>query len=132
MDRIIEMDITAPWFRPALLMALGLNWLWTAAVCLGPSFNWGLTIMAEAGVQGWLASLAVIGGALCDAALGLALLFKRWRRKALLAQLLLMVAYTLFISVVLPHYWFDPYGGVAKNLVLMIVTLWLHGQEAVR
>jgi hypothetical protein len=86
--------------------------------------------MAEAGATGWLASLAVIGGAGCDAVLGLGLLFKRWRRRVLMAQLVLMVAYTLFITLVLPHYWLDPYGGVSKNLVLIIATLWLYGQEA--
>jgi len=124
--------VQTDWLRPALLGTLVFTWLWTAVVCLGPGFDWGLRIMADAGVSGWLASAAVIGGALCDGVLGAGLLFKRWRRKALLMQLLLMLAYTLFISVVLPHYWFDPYGGVSKNLVLMIATLWLYGQEAGR
>jgi len=36
-----------------------------------------------------------------------------------------MAAYTLIISFVLPHYWFDPYASVAKNLVLMVASLWL-------
>ncbi len=117
------------WLRPALLAALVLVWLWTAFVCLGPGFNWGVQIMGEAGVSGWLATASVVGGALCDALLGLGLLVRRWRRQALLAQLLLMLGYTLFISVVLPRYWLDPYGGVSKNLILLVVTLWLYQQE---
>ncbi|MGY4492494.1 membrane protease YdiL (CAAX protease family) [Pseudomonas sp. TE3610] len=129
-ERGIEMDIPTPWLRPALLAALLFTWLWTAFTCVGPGYDWGVRIMAEAGASGWLASLAVIGGAGCDAVLGLGLLFKRWRRRVLMAQLVLMVAYTLFITLVLPHYWLDPYGGVSKNLVLIIATLWLYGQEA--
>ena len=61
--------------------------------------------------------------------LGLALLVARWRREALMLQLLLMAGYTVCISVVLPHYWFDPYAAVAKNLVLMVATLWLFWTE---
>ncbi|MNZ46177.1 hypothetical protein D3C78_638510 [compost metagenome] len=113
------------WLRPALLMALMIIWLGTAAVCLGPGYDWGLRIMAEIGVDGWLASSSVIVGALLDAALGLGLLLPRWRRRALGAQLGLMLTYTLFISLILPHYWFDPFMAVGKNLVLMPATLWL-------
>lgn len=115
--------------RPLMLAVLVLIWLGTAAVCLGPGYDWGLRIMAQAGVHGAWATLAVIGGALCDALLGLGLLVRRWRRPALMLQLLLMTGYTLCISVILPHYWFDPYAAVAKNLVLMVATLWLFWTE---
>ncbi len=111
--------------RPLMLAVLVLIWLGTAAVCVGPGYAWGLRIMAEAGVQGTWATLAVIAGAVCDGLLGLGLLVARWRRLALILQLLLMGSYTVIISIVLPHYWFDPYAAVAKNLVLMVATLWL-------
>ena len=111
--------------RPLLLAVMVLIWLGTALVCIGPGYDWGLRIMAEAGVQGVWAALAVIGGSLCDALLGVGLLLRRWRRRALQAQLGLMLGYTLIISLILPHFWFDPYAAVAKNLVLMVATLWL-------
>lgn len=111
--------------RPLLLAVMVLIWLGTALVCIGPGYDWGLRIMAEAGVQGVWAALAVIGGSLCDALLGVGLLLRRWRRRALQAQLGLMFGYTLIISLILPHFWFDPYAAVAKNLVLMVATLWL-------
>ena len=111
--------------RPLMLAVLVLIWLGTAAVCVGPGYAWGLRIMAEAGVQGTWATVAVIAGAVCDGLLGLGLLVARWRRSALILQLLLMGGYTVIISIVLPHYWFDPYAAVAKNLVLMVATLWL-------
>ncbi|BAQ77541.1 epimerase [Pseudomonas sp. Os17] len=111
--------------RPLLLAVMVLIWLGTALVCIGPGYDWGLRIMAEAGVQGVWAALAVIAGSLCDAVLGVGLLLRRWRRRALQAQLGLMLGYTLIISLILPHFWFDPYAAVAKNLVLMVATLWL-------
>lgn len=111
--------------RPALLLVLFLVWFGTALVCLGPGSGWGLRIMAEAGVHGGVASVAVISGALLDGALGLGLLVRRWRRPVLAAQLALMAGYTLLISVLLPHYWYDPYMAVGKNLMLMLVTVFL-------
>lgn len=111
--------------RPLLLAVLALIWLGTAVVCAGPGYDWGLRIMAEIGVYGWAATVAVVSGALADAALGIGLLLRRWRRRALRVQLALMLGYTLIISLWLPHYWFDPFAAVAKNLVLLIATLWL-------
>ncbi|MBV4453269.1 MULTISPECIES: SDR family oxidoreductase [Pseudomonas] len=115
--------------RPLMLAVLVLIWLGTAAVCLGPGYDWGVRIMAQAGVHGIWATLAVIGGSLCDGLLGLGLLVRRWRRRTLMLQLLLMAGYTVLISLILPHYWFDPYAAVAKNLVLMVATLWLFWTE---
>lgn len=115
--------------RPLLLGALAFIWLWTALVCLGPGYGWGLRIMAELGVSGWPATLAVIGGALADAALGIGMLLQRWRPIVLRAQLALMIGYMLVISLWLPHYWFDPFGSVTKNLVLLVGTLWLLWSE---
>ncbi|WP_367373344.1 SDR family oxidoreductase [Pseudomonas lini] len=111
--------------RPLMLAVLALIWLGTAVVCLGPGYEWSLRIMAETGIHGSWAKFAVISGAVCDGLLGLGMLFKRWRRLALRLQLGLMLGYTVCISFVLPHYWFDPYAAVGKNLVLMVATLWL-------
>lgn len=111
--------------QPLLLALLVLVWLGTALACLGPGFAWGLRILAEAGIDGWPARIAVLGGALLDGALGLGLLWRRWRRRALQAQVALMLAYTALITWLLPHYWFDPFQGVGKNLMLLAVSLWL-------
>lgn len=115
--------------RPLFIAALVFIWLSTAVVCLGPGYAWGLRIMSEAQIYGVWASGAVVGGALVDGALGIGLLLPRWRRLALVVQLFLMVGYTAYISCVLPHYWLDPYGAVTKNLVLIVVTLWLWATE---
>lgn len=113
--------------QPLVLLVLVLIWLGTALVCLGPGFDWGLRIMAEAGIHGLPAKVAVIGGALLDGVLGLGLLSPRWRSRALQAQIGLMLVYSLIISVLLPHYWFDPYMAVGKNVALLLLSAWLLG-----
>lgn len=111
--------------RPLLLALMVFIWLGTALVCLWPGYRWGLRLTVEAGITLPFAHLAVIGVSICNAVLGVGLLFSRWRRRAMQAQLGWLAACTLFITLALPHYWFDPYAGVAKNLVLMVATLWL-------
>lgn len=111
--------------RPMMLAVLALIWLGTAFVSLGPGFDWGLRILAEAGLTGPFAQIAAVSGALCDGVLGVGMLIPRWRRRVFQAQLCLMAVYTIIITFILPHYWFDPYAAVAKNLVLMVATLWL-------
>lgn len=111
--------------QPLVLAVLVLIWLGTAFVCLGPGFDWGLRIMAEAGVEGWLARLAVTAGALLDALLGIGLLLGRWRRWALRAQIVLMLGYSLIITLLLPNYWFDPFLAVGKNAAVLLLSLWL-------
>lgn len=118
-------DSVAATLRPLMLLALVLIWLGTALVCLGPGYGWGLEIMAQLGIAGRPAAAAIVAGALLDALLGLGLLWRRWRRLALLAQMGLMLGYMLIISLWLPHYWFDPFAAVGKNLVLLVATLWL-------
>jgi uncharacterized protein YbjT (DUF2867 family) len=113
--------------QPLVLLVLALIWLGTAVVCLGPGFDWGLRIMAEAGIAGLPARLAVIGGALLDGALGLGLLSRRWRSRALQAQISLMLVYSLIISLLLPHYWFAPYMAVGKNFAVLLLSAWLLG-----
>jgi uncharacterized protein YbjT (DUF2867 family) len=116
--------------QPLALLVLVLIWLGTAVICLGPGFDWGLRIMAEAGIDGLPARLAVIGGALLDGVLGLALLTQRWRSRALQAQIGLMLVYSLVISLLLPHYWFDPYMAVGKNFAVLLLSAWLLGLSA--
>lgn len=115
--------------RPVWLGVLAAIWIGTAIVCLGPGFDWGLRIMAEFGVGGGPAAVAVVTGALFDGALGIGLLLRRWRRRALMAQIALMLAYTLLISWRLPHYWFDPFMAVGKNLAILIASIGLLASE---
>lgn len=111
--------------QPLLLGLLVLLWLGTAVASLGPGWDWGLHILAEAGLDGWLAKMLVVSGALCDGALGVGLLLPRLRRLSLQLQIGLMLVYMLLISLLLPHYWADPLQSVGKNLILLPATLWL-------
>ena len=114
-------SLAALWRAP-LLGSLVTVWVGTALVCLGPGRDQGVAMLTGLGVAPGVALGAVSAGALLDGALGLGLLARRWRRAVLLGQMALMVGYTATITLLLPHYWSDPFMAVGKNLVLLVAS----------
>jgi hypothetical protein len=104
---------------PALRFALVALWLvsgWVGFTADGAQ--------VRAVVEGTLlADFAPVLLARATGALDVALalwLASGWRpRAALLLMLLSVAVYTLAFGIATPHAWFDPLGGLAKNLVLL-------------
>jgi hypothetical protein len=86
-------------------------------------------LLARLGLHGDWADLALWSGALLDAVLGLALLVLRRRRGIYRAQLALVLAYTLLISIGLPEFWWHPFGPLLKNIPLLAMILVLHALD---
>jgi hypothetical protein len=59
------------------------------------------------------------GGSALDAVLGGMLLLPRLAPMAARALLVLVAGYTVVLGLGLPALWFDPFGGLVKNLVLL-------------
>ncbi len=112
--------------KPLLLVSLSMLWVFTGWTSL-----WGhpqadsLSLLNRVGVPESWQLLTLYAAASADILLGIALLIKRYQRQALMAQLLLMSAYSLILIILLPEYWLHPFGPVTKNLPLTIVTLML-------
>ncbi|MGD8908099.1 MAG: NAD(P)H-binding protein [Chromatiales bacterium] len=112
--------------RPLLRFTIALTWILAGLVSafIHPQAE-SYAMLAEVGLTGWPAPLALYGAAALDLLLGLATLSNRWLRIALYAELLCMLLYTLIISCFLPAWWAHPFGPVVKNLPLAIATLML-------
>lgn len=116
---------------PALRFCIALVWLWTAIVSFGlyPAKH-SLAMLREVGVSEVLAPIALYGAAMLDLLLGvLTLSLSAPRRRWLwLAQILLIVGYTLIITVRLPEQWLHPFGPISKNLPMLaaLVLLWFY------
>ena len=104
------------WMRGSLAAL----WLGTAWVSL-----WGFprtashALLARMGLHGAQAELALWSGAVLDALLGLGLLVLPRRRRVYQAQLLLVAAYTVMITLWLPEFWLHPFGPLLKNLPVL-------------
>ncbi|MEJ2453121.1 MAG: NAD(P)H-binding protein [Candidatus Thiodiazotropha sp.] len=114
-------------FIPLLLrISLALTWILAGifSAFVFPETQ-SFALLAQAGLGGGVATIALYGAAALDLLLGLATLSGRWLRPALYGQLILMLLYTLIISLFLPGWWTHPFGPVVKNLPIATATLTL-------
>jgi hypothetical protein len=101
-------------------------WLATGALSLGiyPQSE-SLEMLAQVGLHGTTALIALYTGALLDITLGILTLARPapalWR-----AQAAVIITYTAIITVWLPQYWLHPFGPVLKNLPILTMLWLLH------
>ena len=115
--------------KPVLLGALCLVWVGTgAASALLPAAT-ATSLLAGFGLTDWPARCVTLAGAALDAALGLAILSRKLRVRAGIAQLGAMAIYTLLATMVLPRLWQDPFGPLLKNLTVGAAILALLAVE---
>jgi uncharacterized protein YbjT (DUF2867 family) len=121
------------WLLPVLRWSIALVWIWTGIVSLGlyPRAA-SLTLLARTGITGTVADIALYGAAALDLVLGAAILLVRRRRWLWLAQFVLILAYTIIITVKLPEFWLHPYGPILKNLPLLACIALLYCLEVRR
>ena len=103
---------------------LVLIWLVTGALSLGifPVRD-SLALLAQVGLHGMVAEVALYGSASLDLALGILTLLRPSRR-LWRAQAALIVAYSLILLIFMPSYWLHPFAPVLKNLPILLL-LWL-------
>lgn len=110
--------------RPALRISLGLLWLFSGIVSLGVyPLAHSYALLAQVGITGRWAALALYGAALLDILLGIATLARYRIRRIGQVQIVLMLAYSLLISIGPAELWLHPFGPVTKNIPLIVATL---------
>jgi hypothetical protein len=76
-----------------------------------------------------LARLLLYAAAGIDIALGVATLILPRRKLLWLAQIALVLSYTLIITVRLPELWLEPFGSVLKNIPILVALAILYELE---
>ena len=110
--------------QPLLRLSIGLLWLVTGLLSLFVyPVEFSYALLARLGIEGWLAPAALYSAGLLDVALGVATLANVYLVWVGGLQVLMMLGYTLLITVGLPEYWIHPFGPVTKNLPLLVATL---------
>jgi uncharacterized protein YbjT (DUF2867 family) len=110
--------------RPLLRLTLGLLWLFSGIVSLGIyPVEHSYVLLAEVGVTGPAAPAFLYAAALLDIALGIATLARYRIQRVGQLQIVLMVGYSLLISIGPGELWLHPFGPVTKNIPLIIATL---------
>lgn len=115
------------WLAPLLRLSIAVVWIWTAMVSAGlypVADSYGLLV--RTGVPAALAPLMLYGASALDLAFGVATLAwpRRTRSWLWLAQIALIVFYSIVIAWRLPEFLLHPYGPISKNLP-MLAALWV-------
>jgi DoxX-like family len=88
-----------------------------------------LALLARIGIVGTPALATLYLGSTADIALGLLTLFTPsktlWK-----VQALLIIIYTLVISIWLPEFWLHPFGPILKNIPIFTLLWLLYKNEA--
>jgi uncharacterized protein YbjT (DUF2867 family) len=118
------------WLLPLLRASIAAVWIVTGIVSLGLfPIEASYDLLERAGVPRSLAPLALYSAAALDLALGLGTLFLKNRTWLWLAQIGLILGYTVIITVRLPEFWLHPYGPLLKNLPMLAAIYLLYCLE---
>ncbi|HSX60615.1 MAG TPA: SDR family oxidoreductase [Tahibacter sp.] len=120
------------WAEPAARLSLAALWIASGVFSLLYPRSESLALLARTGLHGAAAEAALHTASLLDIALGAATFVRRWRRLAYAAQLAVMAAFTLIITIALPEFWLHPFTPIAKNLPLAALTIILLWREPAR
>ena len=107
--------------KPAAIACLSALFLVTGLVSLGPGWAEGMALLAPAGLPSWASAGVIVGGALLDIVLGLALLVRRWAPLTLVIMLALTVGYLIIATLLDPMLWADPLGRLTKTVPVMFL-----------
>jgi hypothetical protein len=97
-------------------------WFMTGIVSLGPGWEIGKGLMAEAGLSG-IAEPGIIAGALTDIAIAAAIALRRTSRLGLYAALAVSAFYIVAGTLLVPRLWADPIGPMLKIWPVLALNL---------
>jgi uncharacterized protein YbjT (DUF2867 family) len=110
------------WLKPAAIVALAGFWIATGVIALGPGRAAALGMLSKAGVGPWAAEFWLAAGSLFDILAGLALLVRRFARRALQLMLLVSLSYLAVGTLAAPELWSDPLGPYTKIVPVLVAT----------
>lgn len=111
--------------------SLAVVWMVTGLLSLGiyPQED-SFALLARIGIEGAAASAALYLGSTADIVFGLMTLFapskRLWK-----AQALLVLIYTMVISIYLPEFWLHPFGPILKNIPFLTLVWLLYKNEGI-
>ena len=105
-------------------LSLSLLWLATAVVSMTAGRDIGFQVLAEIELSRDTAALAILAGSLLDLTIGLWLLTGRALRLCCALQLVVILGYTLLLTLIAPAFWLHPFGPLTKNLPILVL-IWL-------
>jgi len=105
----------------AAIYSLSFSWVFTGLISIYLSPEIGYEILASANITGSLAKFSVYAGGALDIVLGLWLLTSVKTKLCCLAQIAVIVSYTLILTVIDMSFWLHPFGPITKNIPIVVL-----------
>lgn len=115
-DRLIRLVFLAR-------LALAFLWIFTGLTSLFVAPEIGYEILSSYGISGSTADILVNGGSFVDIVLGMWVATGRWLRVCCIIQIIMILIYTLLLSIINASFWFHPFGPLTKNIPIVVLIL---------
>ncbi len=110
--------------HPLLRWSIAFVWLFTGIVSmLAVPTEVSHAMLYKAGIGVDWAPLFLYGASTIDLLLGLAVMFRFHPKQTGLLQILLILIYTLIITISQPEHWLHPFGPVSKNAPMFVAIV---------
>jgi uncharacterized protein YbjT (DUF2867 family) len=108
---------------PLMRICIAVLFLLSGVVGLLTPGETGQSLLAEAGITGSWGGLLIDVASVLDILLGSAFLMNWKIRITGLLMLLMLLAYSLFVGLLIPRFWMEPFGSLIKNIPLLPAIL---------
>lgn len=108
------------------IAVLALFWLLSGAITLLDPAQ-AMQVLTDRMAPAWMIAPSVIGGAVADVFLGLAILYRPWAKNAALGMIALSASYLIGSVYLAPDLWSDPLGPMIKVFpgMALAAIVWL-------
>lgn len=100
-------------------LSLSFLWLFTAATSFWWGRDIGYAVLAQQQIDGLVADLCIDAGCLLDAAIGIWLLTHYRPEGCYIIQIVIIVSYSILLSLIAPLFWLHPFAPLIKNLPIL-------------
>ena len=118
-----------PHYFLAARLSLSFLWLTTAIASVYFAKDIGFDVLAHGGIHGPLANICIWSGSLLDLAIGIWLLSGKRLKWCYLIQIVVIIFYTILLSLIKPDFWLHPFGPLTKNIPLLVMIFYLYRSE---
>jgi hypothetical protein len=110
-------------------LSLSFLWLFTAATSFWWARDIGYDVLAQQHIQGELADWCINVGSILDVLIGIWLLTAGKLTWCYRLQIVLILSYSILLTIIAPEFWLHPFGPVTKNIPILALLLLLHKAE---
>ena len=104
-------------------------WIFTGITSIHLSPEIGHEVLAKANVAGLLADIAIYAGGIFDVILGLWVITSFKTKLCCIAQIVVILLYTLLLTLIDASFWLHPFGPITKNIPIIVLIGFVYANQ---